>query len=57
MGPHILEDLTHKMEGTQPVKKEVIWALGVYVIYMCVYIYILMEDKLINPTKKRGGYL
>ncbi len=40
MGPHILEDLTHKMEGTQPVKKEVIWALGVYVIYMCVYIYI-----------------
>ncbi len=30
---HILEDLTHKMEG-QPPQKEVSWVLGIY-----IYIY------------------
>ena len=33
MGPQILEDLTHKMEG-QPRKKEVNWVILIY-----VYIY------------------
>ena len=28
---HILEDLTHKMEG-QPPKKDVIWVLGTYYV-------------------------
>ena len=32
---HILEDLTHKMEG-QPPKKDVIWVLGIYT-YIIVY--------------------
>ena len=33
---HVLEDLTHEMEG-QPPKKEVIWVLGTYII---IYIYV-----------------
>ena len=28
---HILEDLTHKMEG-QPPKKDVIWVLGIHIL-------------------------
>ena len=38
---HILEDLTHKMEG-QPPKKDVIWVLG-------IYIYIYSRRYLIYP--------
>ena len=36
MGPHILEDWTHKMEDTYRPKK-VIWVLGMYniFIYIC----------------------
>ena len=33
---HILEDLTHKMEG-QPPKQQVSWALGKY-IYMYIHV-------------------
>ena len=33
---HILEDLTHKMEG-QPPKKMVSWVLGIYMLYIYIY--------------------
>ena len=44
MGPHILEDLTHKMEG-QPSKKQVNLVLGMYrkkYVYI-IYIYLFVD--------------
>ena len=46
---HMLEDLTHEMEG-QPVKKEVTWVLGVYILFFSISYHI------IYPTKYEGDH-
>ena len=45
MGPHILEDLTHKNGSGQTLKKVVNWVLGVYINMICfIFTPILGED-------------
>ena len=46
---HILEDLTHKMEG-QPPKKEVKWVLGIYVVLKIEVFYTLPKSWLVFIT-------
>ena len=45
---HILEDLTHKMEG-QPPKKQVSWVLG---LYLYDFGYLSVEISKVYPSPK-----
>ena len=51
---HILEDLTHKMEG-QPPKKDVIWVLGMYV-YIYIYTFIFGQCLVMSKWAKDGHF-